>query len=255
MHYLGFDKSEHFDRISLYHGDCMDLMRQTPDKYYDLAIVDPPFGIGFGEFNRTNKASNGERIKANKYKQGNWDDSTPNDDYFIELKRISKSQICFGGNYFIQLAEIETPNLKKKEDFIKYIENSKSNWFFWHKQNPVPNFADGELAWLSPDLESFVFDYRYYGNIEGNTSASKKYHPTQKPVGLYSFIINRYAKSNFKIIDTHLGSGSIALAIDKANKLDNMNLDFVGIELDTDYFNNGVNRFRMEHSQGCLPFE
>ena len=103
------------EKITITNEDNMALMARYPDNYFDLAIVDPPYGIGFGAFNRTNKATNGQRVKANKYKNSDWDNSTPNDEYFKELKRISINQICFGGNYFLQLAGIETPNLKKKD--------------------------------------------------------------------------------------------------------------------------------------------
>lgn len=224
------------DKLTITNECNMQLMARYPDNYFDLAIVDPPYGIGFGSFNRTNKATNGTRIKANKYKNADWDNATPNDEYFKELRRVSKNQICFGGNYFIQLAEAETPNLKKKEEFIKYIQDSKSNWLFWHKQNPVPNFADGELAWLSEKLESSIFDYRYFGNIEGKTSASVKHHPTQKPIDLYKFCIDKYAKLKDKILDTHLGSGSIAIACH------DYGFELTACELDKDYYNAAVKR-------------
>ena len=228
-------------------NECnMELMARYPDNYFQLAIVDPPYGIGFSSFNRTNKASNGKRIKANKYKNSDWDNSTPNDDYFKELKRVSENQICFGGNYFIQLAKIESPNLKQKKDFLDYIDKSNSNWLFWHKQNPVPNFADGELAWLSKALESSIFDYRYFGNIEGKTSASKKYHPTQKPVDLYKYCLDKYAKEGDKILDTHLGSGSIAIAAH------DYGFDLTACELDKDYFDAAMKRINNHVAQTKL---
>ena len=234
------------EKITITNEDNMALMARYPDNYFDLAIVDPPYGIGFGAFNRTNKATNGQRVKANKYKNSDWDNSTPNDEYFKELKRISINQICFGGNYFLQLAGIETPNLKKKEEFLEYIGKSYSKWLFWHKQNPVPNFADGELAWLSNGLESSIFDFRYYGNIEGKTSASKKHHPTQKPIELYKYCLEKYALDGFKILDTHLGSGSIAIACH------DYGFELTACELDTDYFDSAIKRIKNHVGQTKL---
>ncbi len=142
--------------IEITNEDNMALMARYADNYFDLAIVDPPYGIGFGEFNRTNKDSRGKRFKANKYKQSNWDDAIPNVEFFNELKRVSKNQIIWGGNYF--------PTL---------WENGCKGFIFWYKGNPVPNFSDGELAWTSFNKVAKQFDFRYYGGLEGNTSASK----------------------------------------------------------------------------------
>jgi site-specific DNA-methyltransferase (adenine-specific) len=229
--------------LNITNEDNMKLMARYSDNHFDLAIVDPPYGIGFGKFNRTNKDSSGKRFKANKYKNSNWDDSTPKDDYFDELKRVSLNQIVFGGNYFYNLAKKESSNLKAVEDFNEYIRLSSEKWLFWHKQNPVPNFADGELAWLSDGLDSFQIDYRYYGNIEGNTSATNKIHPTQKPVGLYRLILENYAKKGDKILDTHLGSGSIAIACH------DYGFDLTACELDKDYYESAMKRIDNHTSQ------
>lgn len=200
--------------------DCIEYMQQFTDKYFELAIVDPPYGIGFGEFNRTNKASNGQRIKANKYKNSNWDNSTPTKEYFVELKRVSKHQIVWGGNYFPEL----------------WVNGCKG-FIFWFKGNPVENFADGELAYCSMNKVAKQFDYRYYGNLEGNSSASNKLHPTQKPVALYRWLLQNYAKQGDKILDTHLGSGSSRIAADMEG------FDFYACELDKDYFDASCKRF------------
>jgi site-specific DNA-methyltransferase (adenine-specific) len=227
-----------YENIKLYHGDCMDLMRETPDKYYDLCIVDPPYGIGFSTFNRTNKDSNGNRYKANKYKNGNWDEQIPQLEYFTELTRISKNQIVWGGNYFPCLWELGC-----------------KGFIFWYKQNPVANFSDGELAWTSFDRPAMCFDFRYYGGLQGNTSAESKIHPTQKPTDLYDWIIKNYVNQGAKILDTHLGSGSIVISVDKANKINNMNLRFTGIEIDVDYFNDMIKRFENYKSQLTLNLQ
>ena len=211
---------------TFYNLDCMVGMKEIPDKYFDLAIVDPPYGLGFGEFNRTNKDSQGNRYKANKYKNGKWDDALPGDDYFRELKRVSKNQIVWGGNYF--------PYLWK---------NGCKGFIFWHKGNPVTNFSDGELAWTSFDKVARQFDYRYYGNLEGDSSASEKVHPTQKPVALYEWLLNNYAKQGDKILDTHVGSASSLIACH------NLGFDYIGFELDKDYYEQANKRLENHKNQ------
>jgi len=212
--------------INIYNQDCLEAMKLMQDNEFDLAIVDPPYGINFGEFNRTNKDSNGNRYKANKYKQSNWDNEIPKDEYFIELQRVSKNQIVWGGNYFPYLWQ------KGCKGFI-----------FWYKGNPVPNFSDGELAWTSFNKVAKQFDYRYYGGLEGNTSSSKKYHPTQKPIALYEWLLMNYAKEGDKILDTHLGSGSIAIACH------NLGYDLTGYELDKEYHDNAIKRIKNHQAQ------
>jgi site-specific DNA-methyltransferase (adenine-specific) len=197
--------------INIYNRDCLEAMKEMPDNAFDLAIVDPPYGLNFGTFNRTNKTSSGERVKADKYKNSNWDNATPTDEYFNELNRVSKHQIIWGGNFF---------NLPPTKGFI-----------YWYKQNPVPNFSDGEFAWASFDKPNACFAFKYYGNLEGNTTASDKIHPTQKPIDLYKWLLDKYAKEGDKILDTHLGSGSIAIACYEYS------FNLTGFELDTDYFN------------------
>jgi site-specific DNA-methyltransferase (adenine-specific) len=219
MEYIGFKNEYHSGKIHIYNGDCMDLLKQTPDKYYDLAIVDPPYGIGFGEFNRTNKTGNGERVKANKYKNSEWDNAIPDKEYFEELLRVSENQIVWGGNYFPYL-----------------WHNGCKGFIFWYKGNPVPNFADGELAWTSFNKVAKQFDYRYYGALEGKTSASDKIHPTQKPVQLYEWLLLNYAKEGDTILDTHFGSLSIGIACH------DMGFELTAIELDEDYYEAGKNR-------------
>jgi len=212
--------------ISITNEDNMQLMARYEDNYFDLAIVDPPYGIGFGEFNRTNKTTDGTRVKANKYKQANWDESIPTEVYFIELFRVSKNQIIWGGNYF------------------PFIWNYGGKGFiYWHKGNPVPNFADGELAWTSFNKVAKQFDFRYYGALEGNTSASEKYHPTQKPLQLYEWLLMNYAKEGDKILDTHLGSGSIALACH------NLGYELTACELDKDYYDAAMKRIEQHKQQ------
>ena len=215
--------------MKIYNQDCLEAMKDMSDNQFDLAIVDPPYGIGFGEFNRTNKDSTGKRYKANKYKQGNWDTAIPNDVYFKELMRVSENQIIWGGNYF------------------PYIwKNGCKGFIFWYKGNPVPNFSDGELAWTSFNKVAKQYDYRYYGALEGKTSASNKIHPTQKPIALYEWLLMNYAKGGDTILDTHLGSGSIAIACH------NLGYDLTGYEIDKDYYEAAVKRIEQHKAQKRL---
>lgn len=207
----------------VFNEDCIQVMKRYPDKYFDLAVVDPPYGLDFGAFNRTNKDNNGNRYKANKYHNADWDKETPTAEYFEELFRVSKNQIIWGGNYF---------DLPPTQCFI-----------FWYKQNPVANFSDGELAWTSFNKPALCFDYRYYGNLEGKTSASKKIHPTQKPTELYDYCFSKFTKQADKILDTHLGSGSSRISANKAK------LNFVGCEIDAEYFEAQNKRYKQFISQ------
>jgi len=217
------------DKITITNECNLQLMNRYPDNYFDLAIVDPPYGIDFSNFNRTNKTTDGTRVKANKYKNSNWDDSIPKDDYFDELFRVSKNQIVWGGNYF--------PNL--------WVNGCKG-FIFWHKGNPVPNFSDGELAWTSFNKVAKQFDFRYYGALQGKTSADDKIHPTQKPKELYKWLIDNYAVKGDKILDTHLGSGSIAIACH------DYNFELTACELDKDYYEAAIKRIKNHVGQQKL---
>ena len=215
--------------LTITNEDNMELMARYPDNYFDLAIVDPPYGIDFSNFNRTNKTTDGTRVKANKYKNSNWDDSIPTDAYFIELQRVSKNQIVWGGNYFP----------------ILWNYGCKG-FIFWNKGNPVPNFADGELAWTSFNKVAKQFDFRYYGALQGKTSADDKIHPTQKPKELYKWLLDNYAKPGDKILDTHLGSGSIAIACH------DYKFDLTACELDKEYFDKTMERIKNHTNQTKL---
>lgn len=218
-------KKIEIDKFTFFNADNMEIMKQYPDKYFDLAIVDPPYGINI---NMNMGRRKGEKAKHAKKE---WDKGIPNAEYFTELMRISKNQIIFGGNYFpLPLT---------------------GGWIFWNKNVPEGvSFADGELAWTSFEMVLKKINHTYTG-FNGMDEGGK-IHPTQKPVDLYQKLIKLYTKDGFKIIDTHLGSASIALAIDKANKIDNMNLEFVGIELDEEYFNASIKRFKLNHCQTTI---
>ena len=226
--------------------DCNEFMKGLKENEFDLNLSDPPYGIGFGKFNRTNKATDGTRVKANKYKNGDWDSFVPSDEMFEVIKHTSANQIIFGGNYFKILAGIESPNLKTIEQFNEYIKSSDENWLFWYKQNPVPNFADGELAWLSENLQPTQIDFRYYGNLEGNSSTVEKIHPTQKPVDLYRMILCKYTTLTDTILDCFGGSMSNAIACHMEKR------KLTIIELDPDYFAASIKRFANYEAQLTL---
>lgn len=187
--------------------DCMVGMAKFPDKYFDLAVVDPPYWIGAskGTWGSSNKG------KVTDYGKKTWDNKVPNDGYFKEVCRVSKYQIIWSGNYF---------NL------------TPSNcWIVWDKLNSA-DFADCELAWTSFGSAVRKFTYRWNGMIQQDMkNKEERIHPTQKPVALYDWIYKNYLPKGGKVIDTHLGSGSNRIAANKAG-----NIDFYGFELDKEYY-------------------
>jgi site-specific DNA-methyltransferase (adenine-specific) len=199
--------------------DCMDYLRDCPDKSFDLAIVDPPYGININ-MNAGRKRDAAGAKRANK----KWDAAPPQAEYFSELFRVSSYQIIWGGNYF------PLPITKA--------------WLFWDKEFPPGfSFADGELAWTSGDKALRKVAIQYNG-VKGADPA--RIHPTQKPVKLYNWLLKHYAQPNQRILDTHLGSGSSAIAAHY------FGCDFVGIELDPDYFAAAEKRFNDETRQQAL---
>jgi site-specific DNA-methyltransferase (adenine-specific) len=210
------------DKITITNEDNMSLMARYPDNYFDLAIVEPPYGIDLANMNmgigKTKKAS---KVKNRKWTQKDWDNETPKDEYFIELKRVSKNQIIWGGNYF---------NLGICGKFI-----------IWDKEIPEGlSFSDCEFAWTSFKGANNIFRYSAYKN------KSEKFHPTQKPPQLYKYCLDRFTKPNDKILDTHLGSGSIALACH------DYGFDLTACELDKEYYDKAIERIKNHVSQQKL---
>jgi site-specific DNA-methyltransferase (adenine-specific) len=201
----------------VYNMDCIELMAQYPDKHFDLAIVDPPYGID----DKLYRSSYGNCVGSlTKYSENRWDKQTPNKEYFDELFRVSKNQIIWGGNYFLE-----------------YLPNTRGI-ICWDKQKHVPNFSAWEMGWTSFDCVAKIFRQL---NID-----PKRIHPTQKPVSLYDWILKNYAKEGDLILDTHLGSGSSRIAAYKGK------FDFVGCEIDKEYFDAQEKRFKDFTSQLTL---
>lgn len=203
-------------------GDSEKLIQNYSDNYFDLAVIDPPYGIGEdGEKSKTRKSSVTEKAKAYKpYSSG--DNNPPSKEFFDELFRVSKNQIIFGANHFIE----QLP-----------IKNS-SCWIVWDKKNESNDFADCELAWTSFSTAVRKFEWKWNGFLQGNMKKRQnRIHPNEKPFQLYEWIFKKYAKEGFKIIDTHAGSLSIGIAIQRVNAFESMNLELTAIEQDEYYYN------------------
>lgn len=198
--------------IEILHNDCMDYMRELEDNAFDLAIVDPPYGIDINSSGRLGHYGG----KGKK-----WDNETPKHDYFDELRRVSRNQIIWGANYFVMPAT--------------------RCFLIWDKQQPEDvSFASCEYAWTSFNKSAKTY-YQRPQNAD-----VVRIHPTQKPVKLYEWLLSNYAKPGDRILDTHLGSGSSAIAAHYGG------FDFVGIELDEDYYNAAKLRFERETAQQAL---
>jgi site-specific DNA-methyltransferase (adenine-specific) len=217
------------EKIEITNEDNMLLMARYPDKYFDLAIVDPPYGIGEhgGKIRHGDKSSAKGFKKQSKYTKKLWDLTPPSKAYFIELIRVSKNQIIWGGNYF-----------------IKDLDNT-SCFLVWDKKGAdKSDFADCELAWTSfkTSVRQFKYPWIGFGNLN-LPEKRERFHPTQKPVALYKWILDKYAKPGDKILDTHLGSGSIAIACH------DYGFELTACELDEDYYQASVKRIQNHVSQ------
>ena len=210
------------DRVRLHLGDCLEAMKKMEDNAYDLAIVDPPYGIGMDNQKvrtKPNRKNTYLRKGENQYKGGNWDNKRPSKDYWFNLFRVSKNQIVWGANYFCE-----------------FLPGGKG-WIFWDKLMGDNNFSSGEFAFQSIQTRSAKF-------IEPSMRVQgTRIHPTQKPVKLYEWLLDNYAKEGDKILDTHLGSGSIALACH------NRGFELDGWEIDEEYYNNAVKRLKTHQQQ------
>lgn len=202
-------------------GDCVEVMKGFADNQFDLAVVDPPYGL-----KRHEAIGNGDKrtgIATNKvWAGGEWDNERPGKEYFSEIFRVSKNQIIWGGNYLTDLLP------------------QGDKWLVWDKMQRV-NQSDCELAWTS--FKGALRIYQFHSSKLQGFQNPDRFHPTEKPINLYEWIYNNYAEKGQSILDTHLGSGSSRIAADKAG------LDFTGIEIDKDYFDLSEKRFKQYKSQ------
>lgn len=200
---------------SFANADCMDYLPQFPDKYFDLAIVDPPYGIET-RGHAQDRFRKGESLSL-------VNDAKPSKEYFKQLFRVSKNQIIWGYNHLSDM-------LPSCREFI-----------FWYKHNPVDTFSDGELAWTSFQKTAKCFDYQYFGGV--NIDKDGKIHPVQKPVALYDWLLSKYAKQGDKILDTHTGSASSLISCYKNG------YDYIGFEKDPYYYEQANKRLEEYKSQ------
>lgn len=208
-------------KSEVYNIDCMEYMRTLPDNAFELAIADPPYGIG------EDGAKNHSRsnfAKSTMYTPKQWDAKAPDKIWFDELRRISKNQIIWGANHF-----------------ISRIPFDSSCWVVWDKENGQNDFADCELAWSSFKSAVRLFRFRWAGMLQGNMAKKEiRIHPTQKPVSLYAWLLKTFAKEGDHIFDPMMGSQSSRIAAYK------LGFDYVGCELDKEYFEKGCERFERE---------
>jgi site-specific DNA-methyltransferase (adenine-specific) len=209
--------------INLYHGDCMEAMRAMKDKAYDLAIVDPPYGISQPAFRIESK---NKAARPKDYHNAVYNQLAPDKNYFSDLERISRNRIIWGGNYYNDVLPVG------------------KKWIFWDKKTEETQWGDGELAFTSFNGAIAKFVFAWNGMIQGNMKEKEnRIHPTQKPVALYKWLLKNYAKPGDKILDTHGGSMSIAIACF------DMGFDLDLWEIDKDYYEAGVRRFNDHKKQ------
>jgi len=214
---------------NVYLIDCMEYMAALPDKFFDLAVVDPPYGINADIKNSTDKKqSKKSASKSKKYGEQKWDADVPTKEYFIELFRVSKNQIIWGANYFGLIGGM----------------------IYWHKNVTMPTYSDGEIAFCSMINSVRFYEYTWHGMIQENMKNKEhRFHPTQKPIALYKWILKNYAKPGDKIFDSHMGSQSSRIAAY------DMGFDYWGCEIDKDYFEAGNKRFENFIKQLKINFE
>ena len=212
--------------INIYNRDCLEAMKEMSDNQFDLAIVDPPYGINADKKNSVKKLQSKKSKSLSKdYGNKSWDKNVPSLDYFIELKRVSKNQIIWGVNYYP-------------------YDLFSGGRIYWNKCVTMPTYSDGELAYCSFINSIKSFKFAWHGMLQGDMkNKEQRIHPTQKPVKLYEWLLMNYAKEGDKILDTHLGSGSIAIACH------NLGFELEAYELDKEYFDNALKRIKNHQSQ------
>ena len=206
----------------VFNTDCLEYMRTLPDKCFDICLADPPYGIK--EDGKKNH-SRSKLAKAKEYTPKDWDTKAPDKEFFYELFRVCKNVIIFGANHFIE-------NMPRQ---------NASCWVVWDKENGNNDFADCELAWTSFPTAVRLFKFRWAGMLQGDMlHKEERVHPTQKPVALYAWLLNKFAKKGDRIFDPMMGSQSSRIAAYR------LGFDYVGCELDKEYFDKGCERFNRE---------
>lgn len=200
----------------VYNMDCMEYMKNIPDKFFDLAVVDPPYGLGIDgqELQICKNPKHNRKAHARK----SWDNCIPESEYFCEMFRVSKNQIIWGANYF-----------------VSHFTKGTNGWIIWYKGQKGLTMSDCEIAYSSFNCPTRIIEIN-----RGELAKDGTIHPTQKPIKLYSWILKNYANTGDKILDTHLGSGSSRIAAYK------LGFDFYATEIDKDYFEAQEKRFREE---------
>lgn len=197
----------------VYNEDCVEGLKRYADNHFDLAIVDPPYGLGLGTVSiPSEKNTNSQQKFYKDLKSKRWDDNTPNKEYFDELKRVSKNQIVWGGNYMAE-----------------HLGNTKCI-IIWDKMTYIPTMSQYEFAFCSFNKHPKM--------VKINSTDIDRMHPTQKPIKLYDWLLHHYAKEGDLILDTHLGSGSSRIAAYKGG------FNFVGFEIDKEYYDKQEKRFK-----------
>ena len=215
--------------MQLYNDDCLNVMRLMADKSVDLILTDPPYGIGAADYKRGGTQHGASAAPSKEYGSLDWDNAPPGREYFDEMMRVSKHQIIFGGNHLVE-----------------YLRNSAC-WIVWDKDNGNNGYADCELAWCSFSSAVRRFKYRWHGMLQQDMKNKEdRIHPTQKPVRLFEWILEKYAEPGWTIMDPFLGSGSTAIA---ANRL---GFDFIGVEREQTYFEAALERIPRETAQQAL---
>jgi site-specific DNA-methyltransferase (adenine-specific) len=210
-------------KMDLRNCDCVDLMKEFPDKHFELAIVDPPYFEDYGKEIYPGSKISTTGIKRNRFHSKFW--NVPDEKYFNELFRVSKNQIIWGCNYYAK--------------FIPFVGR-----IVWDKQNDLSSFSKAEIAAKSINIGVDMFRYMWNGMLQGDMkNKEERVHPTQKPVALYKWLLQNYAKKGDKILDTHLGSMSSVIACYDEK------FDITGSELDPDYFKAGMERVKKHTSQ------
>ena len=214
------------DINKIHNQDCLEAMKLMKDNQFDLAIVDPPYGIDADVKNSTDKMQTKKSAtKSKKYGSQLWDSDIPTDEYFDELKRVSKKQIIWGANYF----------------------GLVGGMIYWHKNVTMPTYSTGELAWVSWLNKLDFVNIAWHGMIQHDMSNKEtRIHPTQKPIALYKWLLDKYAKQGDKILDTHLGSGSIAIACH------DYDYELTACELDKEYYYKAIERITNHTKQQKL---